>query len=286
MAEEIEAVLLEFAFGVEFFLDCGFVGVNAVINDADIFGFKFGGEESQFIGDETADGKNGVAVLGGIDERVLEVLVLRAEDVLDVEFLLVRFFDDVVKHRVVAGVVFDDFPHRRDFMGIEDGFIIAGGIEHSGHRGGHTHILMGDNDGFAGGCADCFEDSQGGRGKANILFEFPEFFVAVAFNAEFFEHISFEFVDRARVGVANVDEDDFGRGFDSGLGIDEGSSAVDYADVEEGFDFGKGGCVAGPGKAVEGRIKDFAVVAEPVEDGPIGGEQRSNDDGALNGIEV
>ena len=129
VAEEVEAVLLEFAFGVEFFLDGGFVGVNAVINDADIFGFKFRREEPQLIGDEAADGENGVAVFGGINERVFEVAVLRAEDVLDVEFLLVRFFDDVVKHCVVARVVLDDFAHCGDFVGIEDGFVIAGLVE-------------------------------------------------------------------------------------------------------------------------------------------------------------
>jgi len=99
VTEEVEAVLLEFAFGAEFFLYRGFVGVNAVINDADIFLFQTRGRGISAHRRPDRDGKNGVAVFGGIDERVFEILVLRTEDVLDIEFLLVRFFDDVIKHR-------------------------------------------------------------------------------------------------------------------------------------------------------------------------------------------
>jgi len=191
VAEEVEAVLLEFAFGVEFFLEGGFVGVNAVINDADVFGFKFRREEPQLIGDEAADGEDGVAMFGGIDERVFEVLVLRAEDILDVEFLLVRFFDYVVKHCVVARVVLDDFSHCGDFVCVEDGFVIAGPVEHGGHRGGHTHILVRDDDGFVCCCADDFEDSEGGGRETDILFEVPEVFVKVAFDVELFKQSGF-----------------------------------------------------------------------------------------------
>ena len=118
---------------------------------------------------------------------------------------------------------------------------------------------MGDDDGFVCCGADDFEDSQGGRRETDILFEVPEVFVAVAFDVELFEQSGFEFVDGAGVGVANIEEDDFRRGFDSCLGIDEGSSAVDDADAVEGFDSGEGGGVAGLSEAVERRVKDFAV---------------------------
>jgi len=225
-------------------------------------------------------------VFGGVNEGIFEVQVLVAEDVFDVEFLLVSFFDDVVKHCVVAGVVLDDFPNRRYFVGIEDSFIIARLVENSGQGSGHTHILVGDNDGFVGGGADGFEDGQGGGGEADILFEFPEVFVEVAADFEFFKKFAFEFVDWAYVGVSDIEEDDFRGGFDARLGIDEGSSAVDDADVVEGFDFGKGGGVAGVDKSVDRGIKDFAVVAEAVEDRAVGCEERADDDGAVNGIEV
>ena len=286
VAEEVEAILLEFAFGAEFFLDGGFVGVNAVINDADIFGFKFGREEPQLIGNKVADGENGIAVFGGIDERVFEVPVLRAENVLDVEFLLVRFFDDVIKHCVVAGVVLDDFSHCGNFVGVEDGFVIAGLVEDGGHRGWHTHILVGDDDGFVCCGADDFEYSQGGGGETDILFEVPEVFVAVAFDVKLFEQSGFKFVDGAGVGIANIEEDDFRRGFDCCLGIDEGSSAVDYADVIERFDSGEGGGIAGLSEAVERRVKYFARRSEPVENRALGGEERTNNNRAFNDVEV
>ena len=279
--KEVEAVLLELMFGGEFFLDGCFVGVYAVINDADVLRLEFRREEPQFIGDESADGENGVAVFGGVNEGIFEVQVLVAEDVFDVEFLLVSFFDDVVKHCVVAGVVLDDFAHRRDFVGVEDSFIIARLVENSGQGGGHTHILVGDNDGFVGGGANGFEDGQCGWCEADILFEFPEVFVEVAADFEFFKKLGFEIVDCACVGVADIEEDDFRGGFDACLGIDEGSSAVDDADVVEGFDFGKGGGVAGVEKSVDGGIKDFTVVAEAVEDRAVGCEKRADEDGAV-----
>ena len=124
------------------------------------------------------------------------------------------------------------------------------------------------------------------RGEADILFEFPEVFVEVAADFEFFEEFAFEFVDYVGVGVPDIEEDDFRGGFDACLGIDEGSSAVDDSDAVEGFDFGKGGGVAGVDKAVDGGIKDFAVLAEAVEDRAVGCEERADDDGAVNGIEV
>jgi len=72
-------------------------------------------------------------VARGVHECGLEVPRLIAERLADVDVAVTGHPHHVVEHRVVAGMVLDDRPHGRHFVGVEDGLEIVG-IEHGRQR--------------------------------------------------------------------------------------------------------------------------------------------------------
>lgn len=217
---------------------------------------------------------------------MLEIRCLVAEDVVDVEFVFMGQLYSVIEHSVMAGMALDDSAHSGDFVGVEDGFETARLFEDGGQRRGHTHKLVGDDDGRAFCGADGFERGDSRRGEADVLLIFPQVFILIALDAEPLEHLPFEFVSRVLIGTGYIYEQDLGRTFYTSVPVDEGPPAVDYIHVVGVFDVAEGVEVAGLDEAIDRRIEDFAVFAEAVFDRSFGREQGADENRTADRFEI
>jgi hypothetical protein len=171
-------------------------------------------------------------------------------------------------------------------MRVEDGLEVAVGLQLGRQHGRHAHEFVGDDRRVSLGRAERLEHRNRRRGQADVLLVFPQVLVQVTPHAELIEEPVFELVEHGGVHVADVDQDDLLAAARAGLLIDEGPSPVDDAHVVQALDLVECGAVARIDQAVDGRVEDLAVLAEPIGDRAIGGEQGTDEDGASNIFQV
>ena len=129
-------------------------------------------------------------MLGSSDEGVFEITALVAEYLIDAKLVFVCPFNNIIEHRIMPGMRFDNGPHRRDLMRIKDRLEIICPVELSRQNGGHTHEFVRDNDRrvLPVGRSDRFYRRKGGRCESDILLVFPKMFIKMTAYPVFVEH--------------------------------------------------------------------------------------------------
>ncbi len=265
VGEEVVAVGLELVAAVEVFFDVDLPVRDAVVGELGIDVDEVGAEEAELLLDVVADGEDLVEEARGLEEAVLVVVGLVAEDVLDEMPLGHGGAHDVVEHRVVTGVAFDDAAHGGGLVGVEDGAEVGVAFLHDGRqRGGDAHVLVGENDAGldGGGRAQGMEGGDRGLGEADVLIEIPDVIVLGRIEAEALPAFELEFAELFGVVAGHVDQEDFGRADDAGLLLDELSAAVDDPDAVGLLDLAEAGRQRGAVEGIEAGVEDFAVTAE------------------------
>ncbi|MBA7694338.1 hypothetical protein ES703_102946 [subsurface metagenome] len=102
-------------------------------------------KKAQLVSDTVADSENSVAVSCRFDKRVFEKIALVAEDIFEIEIIFTAVADEIVKHCVVSGMLFDEIADCRCFVSVEDGFEAALRLEDCGKSGWHTHKFVCDD---------------------------------------------------------------------------------------------------------------------------------------------
>jgi hypothetical protein len=220
---------------------------------------------------------------------MLVIAGLAAEDIFDILPLSHGRAHHVVKHGVVAGMAFDEAAHGGDFVGIKNGakvgFIV---IENRRQGRGDAHVLVGEDDAWLTGGADAqgMQGGDGRRSEADILLVIPDVFEAGRFDAKLLPQLKLELADSLLVESGDVNQKHFRRADDAGALLDVLAAAVDDADAKILLDLAE---LGGEGRAIEmieGAIEHLALRAEALLAGGIGGPERTNEDVALNGIEI
>ncbi len=286
VAEEGLQVILDAGLALGGIGKGGFIGGDAVVGQANVGAGHLGAEEAHLADDFVTDGEGHVEMPSGDDEGVSEISELISEDAVDGEALSRGLAEDVVEHGVVAGMILDDAADGGDFVCMEDGSQVQLGVELGGEGRGEAHEFVGDDDGAVLGGSEDAKDGEARLGESDVLFIVPARFIARRWDTEGVEELELQFVDRLEGSAGDIDEDDFGALDDTGVRLAQDAAAVNDVHIEAALNLAEGFGKRMIETAIDGGIEHLAFGAEARVGVAIAGEERAEQDGAVDVLGV
>lgn len=261
---------------------------NPVVGQADVAVGRGRRQEAKLPNDVVPHGQGHVEMTAGRNERMAIVTRLVAEHLVDVASLLGAFGKDVVEHGVVAGVVLDDLAHRANLVGVVGGLHAPIGVQLGGQRRGNPHELMGDDEapGVRGLGPKRANGGQPRLGQAHVHLIVPALFVARGVDAESLVEMALQGVQRLCRGAPDVDQDHLRALLAARDRIAKQPPTVDDLDAVALLNLAEALCIGPGASAVQRGVEHLALGAEPGVGITLGGEQRAEQDGAVDGGDI